>query len=150
MGVFYLFTLVRGAARLGDTHINWVNLLLQSEVTRTGLTILLPTCDPDDLDPNFFNGWLTVIQGPIVTAAADDNDNQRAFLLRVVLTYRAFAMHHPDLNISKYMVFTTMFVIGALALNVDEDAAMTIAEIDQWMADNIPLISTQSRLHADA
>lgn len=45
MGVFYLFTLARGAAQLEDTHINWVKLLLQSKVTRTGLTVRrAPAC----------------------------------------------------------------------------------------------------------
>ncbi|OJT04955.1 hypothetical protein TRAPUB_4258 [Trametes pubescens] len=139
MGTFHLYTLARGAARLGFTRVHSVHLALQGE-TGTGLTLILPTCDPDDLDPEFFEGWLATIQGPAVTAAANDNDNDKhVFLLRVVLTYRAFATQHPSLTIEKYHKFTLMFVVSSLALDSDDDAAHDLAVIDDWMTENIPL-----------
>ncbi|OJT11158.1 hypothetical protein TRAPUB_12314 [Trametes pubescens] len=143
MAIFHLFTLARGLARLGFEHVNCVHLVLSSESTEgpctSGLTMMLPTCDPDYLDPDFFDDWLETIQGPIITAAADDDDDHRAFLLRMVLTYRAFAQHNPAVNMDDYVVFTGMFVQAALALQVNDDAATDLQAIDDWMTETIPL-----------
>lgn len=112
--------------------------------------MMLPTCDPDYLDPDFFDDWLETIQGPIITAAADDDDDHRAFLLRVVLTYRAFAQRNPALNMDDYVVFTGMFVQAALALQVNDDAATDLQAIDDWMTETIPLVSTISPRYSSA
>lgn len=103
------------------------------------LQMLLPTCELEDLDPSFIEDWLPVIQGPIL-AEAEADDDQRALILRIALTYRAFLEGRPGVNPIDYNTFVALLVHGTLNVDPQEDAAVELALVDEWIEENIPVV----------
>ncbi|KAH9850687.1 hypothetical protein C2E23DRAFT_887033 [Lenzites betulinus] len=102
------------------------------------LNILIPTCDHELLDPEYFAHWVTTIQGPIPTDC-EATDDQRDLLLSIALACHGFLSGWPGVDADDWPAFIGRLTEAALSLARDERADDHLEEIVEWLKHGLPL-----------
>ncbi|KAL1941324.1 hypothetical protein VTO73DRAFT_7141 [Trametes versicolor] len=123
MATLRLYTNTNAAAHLSEEHVR---------------LMLLHTCKLEDIDPSFIEDWLPGIQGPAFSSAKPDND-ERALILRIVLTYRVFVEGSNGVNLVDFSMFVGLLVHGTLNVELDDNATFELVEVDNWIQEVIPV-----------
>ncbi|OJT11244.1 hypothetical protein TRAPUB_12244 [Trametes pubescens] len=123
-------------ASMVNPTIPWVLIVVDGPKAKC--TLMLPTCERECLEPEHFEDWIGLIQGPTLTAC-DATEDQRNLLLHIALAYYGLVGHSPEIDTSYYYPFIARLTVAALALAPDEDAETELESIVEELRGSLPM-----------